>query len=129
MNDECVLFNSKLLVLGNTGKLFPSNLFENINGVRIPAAILGNPAWLLKPYPENPNTHLPKRYFNYQLSRARMTVDNTFGCWKSRFQCFLKSVDMNVKNIIIVIMASCILHNVCELFREECLQSWIEVEN
>ena len=37
---------------------------------------------------------------------------------------------MNVKDITIVVMASCILHNVCELYREECLQSWIEeVEN
>jgi hypothetical protein len=135
VHDACVLANSELYVLGNTGKLFPPDLSENINGVRFPAIILSDPAypllpWLLKAYPENPNTPLAERYFNYRLSRARMTVENKFGRWKGRFRHFLKRVDMNVKDVIIVIMASCILDNVCELYREECLQSWIEeVEN
>ena len=135
VHDARVLANSEIFNLGNSGRLFPPDLSENINGVRIPAVILGDPAypllpWLLKSYPENPNTPLDQRYFNYRLSRARMTVENTFGRWKGRFRRFLKRVDMNVKDIIIVIMASCILHNVCELYREECLQSWIdEVEN
>ena len=31
-----------------------------------------------------------------------------------------------MSNIIIVIMACSNLHNVCELNREECLQSWIQ---
>ena len=99
VHDARVLANSEIYNLGNTGKLFPPHLSEDINGVRVPAVILGDPAypllpWLLKAYPENPNTPLAERYFNYRLSRARMTVENTFGRWKGRFRRFLKRVDL-----------------------------------
>ena len=114
VHDARVLANSELYVLGNTDKLFPPDLSENINGVRVPAVILGDPAypllpWLLKAYSENRNTPFAERYFNYWLSRARMTVENTFGRWKGRFRRFPKRVDMNVKDFVIVIMAYCIM--------------------
>lgn len=54
-----------------------------------------------------------------------MTVENTFGRGKGRFRRFLKIVDMNVKNFAEPTMASCILHNLCELSHEDILEDWL----
>ena len=53
-----------------------------------------------------------------------MTVENTFGRWKGRFQKFLKRVDMQVSTLVIVITASCILHNICEIQKNRFLDEW-----
>ena len=92
--------------------------------------ILGDAAypllpWLMKPYQHVPNMPFPHKYFNYRLSRARMTVENTFGCWKGRFRRFLKKVDMKVENVTIAVAASCIIHNLCVLSKEEVLDEWL----
>ena len=80
----------------------------------------------MKAYPENENTRRWQRHFNYRLSRARMSVENTFGRWKGRFRRFLKRVDMEVASATYLVAASCILHNICELRRDDFLQEWLE---
>ena len=79
----------------------------------------------MKPYQHSPDITASHKYFNYRLSRARMTVENTFGQWKGRFRCFLKKVDMNVTNVCITVAASCILHNLCEIYHEEIVDEWL----
>lgn len=96
--------------------------------------ILGDPAypllgWLMKAYPEHANTPNWQRHFNYRLSRARMTVENTFGRWKGRFRRFSKRVDMVVQSVTYLAAASCIIHNICELRRDDFFQEWLEVCN
>lgn len=66
--------------------------------------------------------------FNYRLSRARVTVENTFGRWKGRFIRFSKRIDMEVSSLVNVTFASCILHNVCELQKNDYLPFWEENE-
>ena len=93
--------------------------------------ILGDPAypllsWLIKGYPENINTPRIQRRFNYHLSRARMTVENTFGHWKGRFRRFLKRVDMDVEGVVKVVAASCVIHNICEMRNEPCFDEWLQ---
>ena len=85
-----VFSNSQLYALGCSGRLFPSELKEEILGQEVHPVILADPAypmlnWLLKAYPENVNTPRIQMRFNYRLSRARMTVENTFRRWKGRF--------------------------------------------
>ena len=75
-------------------------------------------------FPGLSNTSDVKRHFNYMLSRARMTVENTFRRWKGRFQKFLKRVDMQVETLVNVVVASCILHNICELQDNVFLEDW-----
>ena len=134
MHDARVLSNSEFYNLGLKSKLFDGNVKERILGVNIGPVILGDPAyplleWLMKAFPENVNTPNWQRHFNYRLSRARMTVENTFGRWKGRFRRFSKRVDMVVQSVTYLVAASCILHNICELRRDDFFQEWLEVCN
>lgn len=65
---------------------------------------------LLKPYPQRNLTH-DKRIYNYRLCRARRIVENTFGILAERFRVFKKPIQINIKNVSKVVMASCALHN------------------
>ncbi|CAH3046001.1 unnamed protein product, partial [Porites lobata] len=94
VHDARILSNSTIYDKGNDNNLFP-DIRESIGGQVVSIVILGDPAypllpWLLKAYPENVNTPQSQRVFNYRLSRARMTVENTFGRWKGRFRRFSK---------------------------------------
>ena len=129
VHDARIFSNSGLYKKGNEGSLFSSDVTETIQGCDIQPLLLGDPAypllpWLVKGYPENSNTSDVERHFNYMLSRARMTVENTFGRWKGRFQKFLKRVDMQVVTLVNVVVASCILHNICELQDNVFLEDW-----
>ena len=134
VHDARVLSNSEFYNLGLKSQLFDGNVKERILGVNIGPVILGDPAyplleWLMKAFPENVNTPNWQRHFNYRLSRARMTVENTFGRWKGRFRRFSKRVDMVVQSVTYLVAASCILHNICELRRDDFFQEWLEVCN
>lgn len=90
VHDTRVLSSSELCNLGLQGKLFYPNITERVLGVDLNPVILGDLAypllnWLVKGYPENQNTPIWQCNFNYWLSRARMTVENTFGRWKESF--------------------------------------------
>ena len=133
VHDARVLSNSTLYKKGVDNALFNEVEPRNIQGKDIPPLILGDPAypflpWLMKRYPENNNTPREQRVFNYRLSRARMTVENTFGRFKGRFKRFSKRVDMEVSSLVDVVLSSCILHNVCEAQKNECLPHWVDQE-
>ena len=131
VHDARVLSNSHLYRLGNDDKLFDGKQSEDIGGTIVKPVILGDPAypllpWLIKPYQHHPDITAVQKNFNYRLSRARMTVENTFGRWKARCRRFLKKVEMDVTKVTVAVAASCILHNVCELSQEEILDEWME---
>ena len=131
VHDARVFSNSAIYKQGNEGKLFPTGLSKEINGEEIFPVILADPAypllpWLMKGFPMKGVLTRKQRVFNYRLSRARMTVENTFGKWKGRFIRFIKRVDMEVKNLVIIVLASCILHNICEVQNNNFLPQWEE---
>lgn len=80
--------------------------------------LIGDGAFPLSCYMMKPfvGTNLPpdKELFNYRLSRARMTVENTFGRLKARWRILLKFSEMKFKKTVKVIISCCILHNMCE---------------
>ena len=131
VHDARVFSNSQLYALGCSGRLFPPDVKEEILGQEIHPVILGDPAypmlnWLLKGYPENVNTPRIQRRFNYRLSRARMTVENTFGRWKGRFPRFSKRLDMEVDGAVEVVAAACVIHNICEMRKEPYFVEWLQ---
>ena len=93
--------------------------------------ILGDPAypllsWLIKGYPENIDTPCIQRRLNYHLSRAHMSVENTFGHWKGRFRRLTKHIDMDVEGVIKIASASCVIHKICEMQNEPCFEEWLQ---
>ena len=54
-----------------------------------------------------------------------MSVENTYGRWKGRFRRFLRRVDLTVNSVTAVIAASCVIHNICELRRDNFLAEWL----
>lgn len=59
------------------------------DGPPLPYVLVGDEAfqltdYLLRPYPEKGGLNEDRRIFNYRLSRARRTIENTFGILISR---------------------------------------------
>jgi hypothetical protein len=61
-----------------------------------------------------------QRVFNYRLSRTRMTP---------LLDLSSVHVDMEVKKLVIIVLASCILHNICEVQNNNFLPEWEENVN
>ena len=99
----------------------------------MPLVVLGDPAyplmsWLIKPYLENSGTTPKERYFNYRQSRARMVVENAFGRLKGRWRCLMKRIDAHISHVPSMIGACVVLHNICEIYGDHCLQEWMVSE-
>ena len=95
----------------------------------VPLVILGDPAypslqWLMKPYPETSCITTQQKLFNYRQSRARMVVENAFGRLKGRWCCLLKRLDFKLENVPHVVSSCVVLHNMCEMFGDNCPTEW-----
>lgn len=128
VHDARVFSNSTLYQRGQAGTLLPA-WTRQIGFIQVPLCILGDPAypaltWLMKAYPEHQNMTVRQINYNYRLSRARMVVENAFGRLKGRWRCLLKRNDCSADNVITVVCACVVLHNICELFQDECLEEW-----
>ena len=91
--------------------------------------ILGDSAypalpWLVKPFPETAIMTDMEKFYNYRQSRARMIVENSFGKLKGRWRCLLKRMDFQLENVAPVVTACVVLHNICELYGDTCLEEW-----
>ena len=129
VHDARVLVNSSFYRKCNSGIMFP-DWRSNLGGLDVPLVILGDPAyplmsWLIKPYLENSGTTPQERYFNYRLSRARMVVENSFGRLKGRWRCLMKRIDAHISNVPGIVGACVVLHNMCEIYGDHCLQEWM----
>lgn len=100
-----------------------------MNGVEIPVHLVGNAAyplkkWLLKAFTDERRLTPEQRRFNSQLRSARTVVENAFARLKGRWRCLLKRNDVDVTFMPDIVTACCILHNVCELNKEDFLPEW-----
>ncbi|OXA55232.1 protein ALP1-like [Folsomia candida] len=81
----------------------------------LPHVILSDDAFslkpnLMKPYP---GKFLPanQRIFNYRMSRARMTVENSFGILSARWRIFHVPIQADIELVKLIVRAAVILHN------------------
>ena len=82
--------------------------------------------WLIKPFPHNSVLTSKQRKFNYLISRARIVSENAFGRLKARWRRLLKQNDMDVFNVPRVVLACCILHNICEIHGDTFSTVWLD---
>lgn len=92
----------------------PSQVYDD--GPVLEYCIVGDEAfplksYLLRPYPGKKTTTQEKQVFNFRLSRARRTIENTFGIIASRWRIFRKPILSNPKHVIAIIKAVICLHN------------------
>ena len=80
----------------------------------------------MKPFPHHCPLTRDQRRFNYRLSRARMTVENTFGRLKGRWRRILKRLDVKTCDVPLIVVACCILHNICEIHHNEFNSEWLD---
>ena len=128
VHNASVLSNSTLFHQAEAGTLLPPQP-RVINGVDVPLLILGDPAypllpWLMKPYVHHGS--ISDRQKMYCHSRARMVVENTFGRLKARWRCLLKQNDTATDDVPVLVMACCVLHNICEVHKEQFDSAWLE---
>ena len=128
VHDARMLSNSKLFQKCEAGTFLP-RWEESLGTTTVPLLILGDPAyplrpWLMKPFSDTGLTPR-QRKFNYQLSRSRVVVENAFGRLKGRWRTLMKRIDNDIKYVPTLVMACCVLHNLCELHGDQCEDDWL----
>ncbi|KAJ7322231.1 hypothetical protein JRQ81_018518 [Phrynocephalus forsythii] len=108
---------------------FGPQLTTKMEGITITPVLLGGPTcplrpWLMKPYVDASSR--ARKHFNALLSKCHMAVTYAFERLKGRWRCLLKRLDVAEKNVPLVIIACCILHNICESRNETMQESWEE---
>ena len=71
--------------------------------------------WLVTSYSFSLNLTALEKIFNKALSSARVTSECTSGILKARWRCLLNNLDCQIENVSTVIIACCVLRNICQL--------------
>ncbi|XP_029162074.1 protein ALP1-like [Nylanderia fulva] len=102
--------------------------FANLPGsnVKLPCFFLGDSGFpissiMMRPYAGKLHDER-KKIFNYRLSRARRTIENTFGILSLRWRIYRKPINMHPKYIDKIVMATICLHNYIK-FEEDLMQT------
>ena len=96
--------------------------------IAMPIVLVGDAAYP-KPYTNRANLTAAQRVFNYRLSRARMTIENTFGRLKGRWLCIQKRLDVSVDFASTVVTACAFMHNLCKKRHERYMDEEGEEEH
>ena len=103
---------------------------RNIEGVDIPIFLLGDPAYplmknLIKGFSDNGRLTRQQQIFNTRLSGARCTVERAFGRLKGRWRILDKRNDHALEKVPNIVLACCLLHNICEEYNEPFMDHWL----
>jgi len=128
-----VFSNSTLYSKINNGELLCGDVLR-VRGGSIPVYLIGDSAyplssWLMKPFPHNSallQQQQQQKNYNYWISRGRVVDEMAFGRLKARWRRLSKKIDMFVGNVPNVILACCILHNICEVHGDVFNDEWME---
>lgn len=82
----------------------------------LPYVLVGDEAfqltnYLLRPFPGRETLKQDRVIFNYRLSRARRTIENTFGILVSRWRILKRPIICNMEKTMKIVQAVVCLHN------------------
>ncbi|KAM4607914.1 uncharacterized protein ACJ7VT_016057 [Polymixia lowei] len=118
VHDARVLRQSHFWEVVSDGQFFNQHTV-NIAGHGVGHYIIGDPAyplqpWLMKPFSDTGRLTQEQHTYNARLSSARAIVETTFGKLKGRWRCLLKRNDCQLDLTKKIVLACCVLHNICE---------------
>ncbi|CAC5368191.1 unnamed protein product [Mytilus coruscus] len=121
-HDARVLRNSSLCRRAEGGELFGPH-----------KVIVGDSAypvknWLITPFKDNGYLSARQKRFNKALSSFRQAVERTIGHVKGRFRRLRELTIHEPKQIVLTILAGCILHNLCIIAHED-IDLYIDRDN
>ena len=91
--------------------------------------ILENPKDVIYGSQFGPALTRPQRKFNKILSKGRVHVKRSFGILKARWRCLLKRLDNEIENVSSVIVTCCVLHNICQIYKDNYVDDDGHLEN
>ncbi|CAF4210665.1 unnamed protein product [Rotaria sp. Silwood2] len=94
------------------------NHFMMINNVMVHSHLIADSAFalssnLMKPFSDRLNMPKTQTLFNYRLSRARCSIERAFGSLKNRFRLLHRKLEHDLNNVINIVKAATIIHNLC----------------
>jgi hypothetical protein len=104
-------------IMNNEFNIPPPQALPQTNTV-LPHVILGDEAFalhenLMKPFPRRQSINdQSKAVYNYRLSRARRTTENSFGILCAYFRIFFQPIAVAPETTDKLITCACILHNI-----------------
>ncbi|XP_069624186.1 uncharacterized protein [Ranitomeya imitator] len=102
-------------VYGNNFNFPPPQPLPNTQGPPLPFVMVGDEAFqmcenLLKPYSSRDLDHT-RRIYNYRLTRARRTVECSFGILVAKWRILATAINLKVETVDEVVKACVVLHN------------------
>ncbi|XP_030649741.1 NACHT, LRR and PYD domains-containing protein 12-like [Chanos chanos] len=129
--DARVLCNSPIFQMAEEedGYLFPREKSRTVDDVEVPIHLIGDAAyplkkWLMRGFAHHHRLTPKQNTFNNRLSSARSVVENAFGRLRGRWRCLAKRNDVDISRMPDIVAACCVLHNVCEMNKENFLPEW-----
>lgn len=111
------------------GSAHDSNIFNNSQlrgtfeqGMYNDGLLLGDSGYAIKPYLMTPllNPRTPaEQLYNESHIRTRNTIERLFGIWKRRFPVLALGLRLQLDKVMIVIVATAVLHNIARKNRDE----------
>ncbi|KAF0714975.1 protein ANTAGONIST OF LIKE HETEROCHROMATIN PROTEIN 1-like [Aphis craccivora] len=103
--------------IGSYGKEGDSGIFTNQKYQILPYVIVGDGAFRLDPHMMRSYSKIElrndceKKNFNYRLSRARRTTENSFGLLSQVFGVFYTPIPLKIQTVDKLVLSACCLHN------------------
>ena len=126
VHDARVLANSSVYEKRNDGKLLCGPVQDGIRLFLVGDSAYPLRPWLMKPFPHSGALSAQKKLYNYRICRGRVVVEIAFGRLKARWRRLSKQNDMSVDNVPTVVCACCILHNICQIHKENFNDEWLD---